>query len=731
MRKSITQLQTARQAADKYSNPFSNVGPDITKLLIIYGRQSSTKQFVSNVYSAKDQRDGLLEYAKDTLRWSGSIIILIENEVVENDKQQGKRTYGTSGTLPTDSRPGLQIVLDYVESGKCSAILAVDVSRFFRDEYGVEAVPFATICRDHHVTILTQSEYYDFNNPKRQDTSRFVVEAMQHGVQMRKQSEKMLKGRLDKAEDGYIANGIAPIGLTLVHGGTKGKDHTLTSNPHSPQVAALYQRFFDLGADLTTLHNEIVGKPIFSIHPDIDPDTIRLTRVDKNGKQVVDKNAEYAGWTIKNRSGLRHILTNPAYVGHLQFNGTIIKYNAWPPIVPQALWDFADQHLSKYDVNGNEYDRPDRTARYQRKNSEDYGALLAGVRDNGLPVIDGIGGQHCYVQVGRQYETKDGKKLMTEQRRAGYVLKDHSTMDTSHYVASIDVRDLDQIIGNIILENLASNRDHIMPLGASKTLGKHIIAPTIDRIEGQQPITPQTRLQRTINETQVAITRLDRQFNLTQDIMTDAEYRKNRSDRRTLQDKLDRLDRQQKQEALSAEKRARGKQDILTTNDMWHKWPVERKRRLIQILTHSITLELISDGWLRLCIHWDSFIPEYEDCRITTTAYLWRDSVRHWSTAEETTLRDMYTTATRDQILHALSHRSWQSIRDHASVLKLSRDRKETHSLPDNMSVSDYGVMVELGILGFNPVAEFMLYGYDPDKRTWWSYSSSQLDDRS
>ncbi len=97
MRKSVTQKQHEKQDLLRYSNPFGNVGPDVNKLLVIYARQSSTRQFVENVYSAEQQKEGLERYARDTLHWRGPIKVLIENELAEK----------TSGTLPTDSRPGL------------------------------------------------------------------------------------------------------------------------------------------------------------------------------------------------------------------------------------------------------------------------------------------------------------------------------------------------------------------------------------------------------------------------------------------------------------------------------------------------------------------------------------------------------------------------------------------------------------------------------------------------
>jgi hypothetical protein len=55
------ELEQERQEAARYAT--GNTTLDTARLLLIYARQSSSKQYVSNIYSALDQRDGLLERA--------------------------------------------------------------------------------------------------------------------------------------------------------------------------------------------------------------------------------------------------------------------------------------------------------------------------------------------------------------------------------------------------------------------------------------------------------------------------------------------------------------------------------------------------------------------------------------------------------------------------------------------------------------------------------------------
>lgn len=84
------------------------------------------------------------------------------------------------------------------------------------------------------------------------------------------------------------------------------------------------------------------------------------------------------------------------YAGHLVFNERIVKYDAHKAIVNLDNWQFAFDHLSDVDFDGNPIEREARSVRYIQKTSVDSGALLAGTRDNGKLVIDGTNGAHVY-----------------------------------------------------------------------------------------------------------------------------------------------------------------------------------------------------------------------------------------------------------------------------------------------------------------------------------------------
>ena len=182
-----------------------------------------------------------------------------------------------------------------------------------------------------------------------------MTEAIAAKEYVRKQIKgKMLKNRTRKANMGLVANGVAPIGLML----DESRD-SLTPSPHAERVDWLYGRFRAHDANLGALLREVIGmarrgEPLF---PDVGgwiPDRIFLKRV-------------HGGWTVSTRFGLKYILTNPMYQGHLVWNGSIVKMNAHAPIVDADNWQYAFDHLADVDLEGNEIERDKRAVATHRR----------------------------------------------------------------------------------------------------------------------------------------------------------------------------------------------------------------------------------------------------------------------------------------------------------------------------------------------------------------------------
>lgn len=680
--KTKAQLEQERKEAAKYA--LGNYVPDTSKLLLIYARQSSSKQYVSNIYSAMEQRDGLLERASG-MGWSNDEqwILYVENQLAKK--------YQVSGSLRIDQRPGLQALTEVIESGKASAVLVVSVDRITRDEDLITPTQFANICKRYGVVIITDDYIYDFNNPNRDDMGRFMNEAIASKEYIRKQIKgKMLKNRTRKANMGLVANGVAPIGLML----DESRDN-LVPSPHAERVDWLYGRFRALDANLASLLREVIGMarrgiPLF---PDVEgwtPDHIHLKRMT-------------GGWTVSTRFGLQYILTNPMYQGHLVFNGRIVKRNAHQAIVDADNWHYAFNHLSDVDLDGMPIDRPERTVRYTQKTGIDSGALLAGTRESGGAVIDGVNGAHVYVH-------------MPDRR---YLIKQWDNLTVSGYETSIDVKTLDSILVARLLYWLNAAERQLAYYQKENITShyEHTPVQAMDKVEQTAKPTPTgaNTIQGDLELTNQDLARVERALHTSADVMDDKELRETYEKQARLIRRRAELEQAIAQGERLAKQREQAKGDIETASEKWAKWTIEERRSFIRLVTESITLEEIASGWLRLFIVWSpifGFIePLTSNIRAVEIAYLWRQLGSQWAENELAMLRTYYPASPRAELLELFPTRSWQAIVSKAIELHVPRQlikRNEQWPIPKDTSMSDMEVIKK--------------YGLEPDKRVQWQH---------
>jgi len=573
---------------DQENKPYI-VTLDITKLLLIYARQSSSRQFVHNIYSAMEQRDGLIERAHE-LGWirDDQYILYVENQLAKKTQ--------ISGSLRIDQRPGLQALTEVIESGKASAVLMVSIDRLTRDPDLITPTYFAELCKKHHVVIIvTEDERtYDFNNPNSDDIGDFMKAAISAKEYIRKQIKgKALKGRTRKVNMGRVGNGTAPIGLKL-----DDTRNNLIPSVHRYRVNDLYKRYHDLNANLNTLYHEIVkkaqlGEPLFFPDPSIDEKTIYASK-------MFDSNGDLIGWTIKSRTALKHLLSNPMYCGHLSWNGKITKYNAHEAIVDADLWQYAFENISKYDLENNPIERPviairrnnakvTRTARYIQKDSQDNTALLAGTRDNGRPVIDGTNGSHVYVQ-----PANSGTTIV-------YTLRNLHKHTTDGYETSVAASILDRIVVGRLLFWLRFSREV-----KDKIKGKSLYTVT-------EAIPPQTALSTTsaidgdLALTVTNLAKVQRALKF-QDSMSDERLAESLASEKSLIKRKAELENAKANEERIARQRAQATKDLADCPDMWSCWDIEKKRQFISMATESITLEKLDANTLRVAFTWSPLI---------------------------------------------------------------------------------------------------------------------------
>jgi DNA invertase Pin-like site-specific DNA recombinase len=305
---------------------FFQIKLPIHKWLVAYGRQSTTKQVVNNKESAQQQAIDLLDYGL-LLGWPDNLRLLY----IENQLKDGT-IKNASGRLRIDERPGLQEVVSLIKTGIVGAVLIRAIDRLFRDETMVQPMVFVDICKEYHVIILTlDGDYYDFNNPKRDDLNRFILEAIKANDYVEKHVKGvMLKNRERKALRGEFSGHGVPTGLML----DDERKHYIANPLWGPVLAKMLKRYRELDGSFAQLRHEVAGKPVF---PELPEDILKRT-----GPIYLTK--VEGGYTVHTWVGLRNILINVALVGHTRYDGRLIKTPMTLSLMTLILWLISGMH---------------------------------------------------------------------------------------------------------------------------------------------------------------------------------------------------------------------------------------------------------------------------------------------------------------------------------------------------------------------------------------------------
>lgn len=682
--KTVEELEQERQEQLRYL-PGAQQKLPIDKLVLIYGRQSTVKQFVTNTESAQRQAIDLLEYAL-LLGWPDNLRLLF----IENQLKDGT-IKNASGRLRIDQRPGLSEVVALIKTGTVGAVLVCAVDRLFRDETLVGPTFFADLCKQYHVLILTQDELYDFNHPGHGSDkyNAFILECMKAKDLIEKHIKgTMHRNRTRKAMRGEFTGHAIPTGFML------DENHLFyVPNPiWAPIMKKLLKRFRQLDANMAQFRREIVGYPIFPELPEEIAKRvgrIQLTKVP-------------GGYTVKSYDGLRMMLTNVALIGHIAYQGRIVKENAHPAIVDEADFWFCFNRLSPTTLDG----APISPSTVRRYNSHSSVALLQGKRKNGDAVITST---HGFV-----YAMPNGE-------HTNYVVRDKDRISVNKDAACIRMEVLDDIFLDRLLARLNTFREvHQMfqqkqgqvkgELALGSFLAYQMYLHNQDDGTTAQDV-PSYLLQTMQQDEDISLVsipgtlaiarkdlaKLQRDYDVTFDLMSDKELRDNRAQRLKLTKDIAEMEAKLEEAAASA-------QDIqeigILLDDAYTVWPtltLEKKRRFIRAGTTSISLDVLATGWLQLTIHWSPFLC-YD---VFDVAYIWQQSGagKVWTDEENAILKAMYPTADRNDILAALPTRSWTSISAHAYGFGLKRQvQRWSFDLPRVVSVEDQRIMQRYGL---------------------------------
>lgn len=670
------------QVQEEVYSPFSLPKLPLEYLLVIYARQSAKDAPIRNKESYDMQTVELVDYGRD-LGWQGdSIVVKIEN------KRQNGKWRAASGTLRIDQREGLQSVVWLIEADECKAVAVWAVDRLFRHEDMVEPAVFVRICKEHHCIILTRDDFFDFNNPKRDDRRRFLEFAQQAADYVTKHVKgRMIPAKYKVAKRGDYDGRTIPIGLILFDGEKKPHEYT----PQAEVVRTrIFQRFRELDGQFNLLWREVA--PITDLFPPYPPDAIGVKPWMKDGPFGIS------------RPGLEAMLTNIAYDGSWYFKekgkNAIIIPNNHDAIVPHDDFIFAFNRMSKTTLTGepNEQRHMRPYTRFTRVGTDPYPALLDGIIDSNLPgyhvyVFDKPhkhtkafytlrGPEHAYLNCDRiavsvplldsifegrlEYHLRIFRALHAIREKSGSRAElEKSMLD---YLKQVQQRITESNAG--VTSQLAQYREEAASL--DKTL--HFGAAALD---GDTIVKYATRL-----------------ANLTRTI--------------ELLSKKDDL-------AGKAQKALRSNAELLTDatisyNDM----EFSRKQDFVRLATTHIELSEIVPRWLTLSITWSPFLGTTPK----DTAYIWRNSAgEDWSDDEINLLCQIYG-EDRDFILRSLPKRTWRAIRRMAVRKGLTRHKQYVYSsLQEDMCYEDVEIM-----------RRFELDATEENlaKRVWWKKETVQ-----
>src|SRR5579859_2199451 len=192
---------------------FGTPKPSLDHKLAVYGRQSTKEQVEKNHWSYLQQAEKLVKIGKELGFTDEDDIILF----IENKGKNGKWV-NASGRLRIDQRPHLQSLTEYIQRDEVKTVLIWAIDRLFRDEDMIQPPVFVKLCKDHHCVVFTIDDYFDFNNPKRDDRRRFLELAQAAADYITKHVRKMREAQHEAARNGdYDGRGI-PIGYYLPKG---------------------------------------------------------------------------------------------------------------------------------------------------------------------------------------------------------------------------------------------------------------------------------------------------------------------------------------------------------------------------------------------------------------------------------------------------------------------------------------------------------------------------------
>jgi DNA invertase Pin-like site-specific DNA recombinase len=647
----------------------------------IYARQSTPAQVLKNFESTEMRTDDLIAY-------------LIKRGVKDGSWQLFDADLGLSGTLPIDKRTGLQELVEWIEAGKIKAVLVYQISRLFRDDTGVEYNTFAKICREHDCILVTaDGMVFNFNNRMHLKMFRFLAEYAAEYIPQ--QIGLLNAARMRKARRGlFVGFGYVARGYIVDYDkDSENYQRFVLYKPWQPAVFHLFERFYALGGDLSTLCREVDEMPfVFPAYESwVDKRNIR----DQTWKKVP------GGYHITRR-GIISILTNPFYIGWLIVGGDVITIENHEPLIPkekQYLFWFAFDCLAEFTIQGERNAKrilgPPRFT--HRINKEGIGLLKDRVQTpEGHPI---------YVHVS-QSEGHHGKKptYRTPNRNANIYRK---------FGREVDIALVDGEFTTLLFRHLRQTHDFdgfrqwVTEVLTRRQSQQQIIQAQLEEVKIQQEAILDERLgirAQIAQQLRAAVVE-DEHADVDQlKAYLESLFAKDIERLQARSQKLDQRERELKAKLPSetedeqtrvARTFADFQTELENLADVWDKKPGKEKKEFVNLLVTKVELSTMATHWTKCTIYWTHPAWPVE----TLYIYKRRGGINAWTAEEHELVRLHYPDKPKHELLALLPDKSWTAIEMQAHKLQVRRKQKPNPLNIDGYTTwSDYLFCQQLGI---------------------------------
>ncbi len=643
----------------------------------IYARQSTPAQVIKNFESTEMQTDDLVAY-------------LVERGVRNGSWQLFDADLGLSGTLPIDKRTGLQELVERIKAGKIKAVLVYQISRLFRDDTGVEYNTFAKICREHDCILVTaDGMVFNFNNRMHLKMFRFLAEYAAEYIPQ--QIGLLNAARLRKARRGlFVGFGYVARGYIVDYDkDSETYQRFILYKPWQPAVLHLFERFYALGGDLSTLCREVEEMPF--VFPAYESGVDKRNIRDQTWKKV-------PGGYHLTRRGIISILTNPFYIGWLIVAGDVISTENHEPLIPkekQYLFWFAFDCLAEFTPQGERNTKRTLGSRRftHRINKEGIGLLKDRVQTpEGNPI---------YVHVSE------------DRRHHGYRTPKRNTKLLAKFESEIDIDLVDGEFAKLLFFHLRHTHDFdgfrkwVTEVLARRENQRQIVLAQLEEVKVQQEAIMDERLGiRTQINQQIRVL-------LGEDENVDVEQMKAHlesqfaNDFARLQTRSQKLDARETELKAMLPQEAEDKQtkvartfkdfqtELENLAEVWDKKPGKEKKEFVNLLVTKAELSTVATHWIKFTVYWAHPAWPVE----TLYIYKRRGGINAWKPEEHELVRLHYPDKPKHELLALLPDKSWTAIEMQAYKLQVRRKQKPNPLNIDGYTTwSDYQFCQQLGI---------------------------------